>query len=62
LTTPGGSTWLTISTSRSTASGACSPGLTTTVLPAASAGAAFFVKCSGGQLNGRIAATTPYGS
>ena len=59
FTTPGGRTLLTNSTSRSTASGACSPGLITTVLPAAMAGAVFLLKCNGGQLNGRIAATTP---
>ncbi len=62
LITPGGSTSLAISTMRRTVSGACSPGLTTTVLPAASAGAHFFEKWIGGQLKGRIAATTPYGS
>ena len=62
LITPGGSTSLAISTSLRTESGACSPGLITTVFPAAIAGAHFFVKWMGGQLNGRIAATTPYGS
>ena len=59
LSTPGGRTSLAISTRRRTVSGACSPGLMITVLPAASAGADFFVKWIGGQLNGRIAATTP---
>ena len=59
LITPGGRTSLAISTSRKTVSGACSPGLITTVLPTASAGAHFFEKWIGGQLKGRIAATTP---
>ena len=44
LITPGGSTSLASSTRRSTVSGACSPGLTMTVFPAASAGAHFLVK------------------
>jgi hypothetical protein len=59
LITPAGSTSFASSTSRITVSGACSPGLITTVLPAATAGAHFFEKWIGGQLNGRIAATTP---
>ena len=61
LITPGGSTSLAISTSLRTERGLL-PGLITTVFPAAIAGALFFVKWMGGQLNGRIAATTPYGS
>src|SRR5581483_12417614 len=42
--------------------GASSGGLITTVLPAASAGAAFMPISHTGPLNGTIAATTPYGS
>ena len=47
---------------RNTVSGACSGALSTTVLPAASADAVLPATCSGGQLNGRMAPTTPYGS
>ena len=41
LTTPGGQTSASSSASRSAVSGVCSEGLSTTVLPAASAGAIF---------------------
>jgi hypothetical protein len=61
-TTSSGRIDCTISIIRSTDSGACSGGLSTTAFPAASAGASFPAVCSGGQLNGTIAATTPYGS
>ncbi|MCY1314072.1 hypothetical protein D9M70_646650 [compost metagenome] len=57
--TPGGKISLASSTRRRTVNGACSPGLMTMVLPAASAGAHFLEKWIGGQLKGRIAATTP---
>src|SRR3984885_10543178 len=59
--TPGGSTSLASSASRSTVSGACSPGLTITVLPAAGAGAPLLVKLIRGQLEGRGEATAPEG-
>ena len=39
-----------------------SDGLTTTVLPAASAGASFHAVSSSGEFHGVIAATTPSGS
>jgi hypothetical protein len=41
---------------------ACSDGLMTTVLPAASSGASFQVRSSSGEFHGTIAATTPIGS
>jgi hypothetical protein len=42
--------------------GECSDGFTTTVQPAASAGATFQVISSRGEFHGVIAATTPTGS
>ena len=40
----------------------CSEGFTTTVLPAARAGASFHDASRSGEFHGRMAATTPYGS
>ena len=42
--------------------GRCSDGLTTTVFPAASAGASFHAASRSGEFHGSTAATTPYGS
>ena len=62
LTTPGGS-----SASRSTSqnssavSGVVSAGLSTTVLPAASAGAIFHASISSGKFHGMICPATPTG-
>ncbi len=41
---------------------ACSDGLITTVLPAASKGASFHVSSNSGEFHGTMAATTPIGS
>ena len=46
----------------SASSGACSSGLSTTVLPAARAGAIFQTITSNGMFHGTMAATTPSGS
>ena len=63
LTTPGGKPASAIrSISFSTGSGASSDGLTTTVLPAASAGAKRQSASDSGEFHGTIAATTPRGS
>ena len=63
LTTPGGKpACSTSSANASVDAGACSDGLTTTVQPAASAGASFQVISSSGEFHGVIAATTPTGS
>ena len=42
--------------------GVCSAGLSTTQLPAASAGASFQVAISNGKFHGMICPTTPSGS
>ena len=63
LTTPGGKPASSISSaSRSAVSGVCSAGFTTTVQPAASAGASFHIAIRCGKFHGMIAATTPTGS
>ena len=63
LTTPGGNpAWSISSANPSVDAGQCSDGLTTTVQPAASAGASFQVISSSGEFHGVIAATTPTGS
>src|SRR5215471_2095096 len=63
LITPGGNpAWANSSANRSVDTGECSEGLTTTVQPAARAGAIFQVNSSNGEFHGVIAATTPTGS
>ena len=63
LTTPGGrSSSARSSPSRSAARLACSEGLSTTVQPAASAGASFHSEFESGPFQGTIDATTPMGS
>ena len=62
LTTPGGKpTSLRMRTSSTMASGSCGAGLTTTVLPAASAGATFPAMLTMGKLYEVMQATTPSG-
>ncbi len=51
-----------ISAKRSAVSGVSSAGLSTTVLPAASAGASFQAAIASGKFHGVISATTPIGS
>ena len=62
-TTPGGSSasWM-ISASSSAVSGVVSAGLSTAVLPQASAGASFQAAISSGKFQGTICAATPSGS
>ena len=63
LTTPGGKPASVTSDAKpSVEVGECSDGLTTTVQPAASAGASFQVISSSGEFHGVIAPTTPTGS
>jgi hypothetical protein len=63
LTTPGGNPASpSSSTNASVDAGECSDGFTTTVQPAARAGASFHVNSSSGEFHGVIAATTPTGS
>ncbi len=63
LTTPGGNpASASSSTNPSVEAGECSDGFTTTVQPAASAGASFQLISSSGEFHGVIAATTPTGS
>ncbi len=47
---------------RSAVSGDCSAGLSTTLLPTASAGASFHAAISSGKFHGTTAPTTPSGS
>ena len=61
LSTPGGSTSLASSPSRSVANGVKGDGLSTIVLPARSAGAIFHIARPRGKFHGVIAATTPSG-
>ncbi|GII82288.1 hypothetical protein Ssi03_02780 [Sphaerisporangium siamense] len=61
-TTSSGSTSATSSQIRVGVIGVCSPGLSTTALPAARAGASLPPVWIGGQLKGMIAPTTPYGT
>jgi hypothetical protein len=53
---------VTSSPSFSVETGVTSDGLTTTVLPAARAGASFHIRSASGLFHGVIAATTPIGS
>ena len=63
LTTPGGKPACSISFMNSSAEAEVySDGLTTTVLPAASAGASFHASSSNGEFHGMIIAITPIGS
>ncbi|MNG08154.1 hypothetical protein D3C84_914910 [compost metagenome] len=62
LSTPGGSRSPMISASTMIDSGVCSAGLSTTQLPAASAGASFQAAISSGKFQGMIWPTTPSGS
>src|SRR5690606_20420294 len=62
LTTPGGKPAASISlASSSVVTGVCSAGLSTTVQPAASAGASFHTAAISGTFQGVIAPTTPTG-
>ena len=62
LTTPGGSSaWRTTSVKSSAVSGVVSAGFSTTVLPAASAGAIFHASISSGKFHGMICPATPSG-
>ena len=60
--TPGGRKGAAISAISRMVSGASSAGLSTTVLPAASAAGTFIAAIISGEFHGRIAATTPSGS
>ncbi len=62
LTTPGGSRSPISSISTRIDTGVCSAGLSTTQLPAASAGASFHTAISSGKFHGMICPTTPSGS
>jgi hypothetical protein len=63
LTTPGGMPTSAISSAiRSVESGVISAGLSTTVFPAASAGAIFQLVNMSGKFHGTICPTTPIGS
>ncbi len=63
FTTPAGKPASTISSASSSVDvGVTSDGLTTTVLPAASAGKSFHPSSPSGVFHGVIAATTPIGS
>ena len=63
LTTPSGSPASSAIRSNSSAvSGVSSAGLSTTVLPAASAGASFQIAIASGKFHGTISPTTPSGS
>ena len=63
LTTPSGRPASSASRSNSSAvSGVSSAGLSTTVLPAASAGASFHEAIASGKFHGTISPTTPSGS
>ena len=62
LTTPGGSpTWRSTSQKSSAVSGVVWAGFSTTVLPAASAGAIFQDSISSGKFHGMICPATPSG-
>ena len=63
LSTPGGSPFSSaMRANASIDSGVCSSGLTTMLLPAASAGATFHIVSSSGKFHGAMAPTTPMGS
>ncbi len=62
LSTPGGSRSATSSANTRIEAGVCSAGLSTTQLPAASAGASFQQAISSGKFQGMIWPTTPSGS
>ena len=62
LTTPGGSSaWRQTSAKKSAVSGVVSAGFSTTVFPAASAGAIFHASISSGKFQGMIWPATPIG-
>ena len=62
LTTPAGSSaWRSTSQNSSAVSGVVSAGFSTTVLPAASAGAIFHASISSGKFHGMICPATPTG-
>ena len=62
FTTPGGSSaWRQTSAKRSAVSGVVSAGFSTTVFPAASAGAIFHASISSGKFQGMICPATPSG-
>ena len=62
LTTPGGSSaWRQMSAKKSAVSGVVSAGFSTTVFPAASAGAIFQASISSGKFHGMICPATPIG-
>ena len=62
FTTPGGrSAWRQMSAKARAVSGVVSAGLSTTVLPHASAGAIFQASMSSGKFQGMICAATPTG-
>ena len=62
LTTPGGSSaWRTTSQKSNADNGVVSAGFSTTVLPAASAGAIFQASISNGKFHGMICPATPTG-
>ena len=62
FSTPGGSRSATSSISTWIDAGVCSAGLSTTALPAASAGASFQIAIRIGKFHGMICPTTPSGS
>ena len=62
LRTPGGSTSAMAAATSSTVPGQVGGALTTTVSPASSAGSTLLPMTETGQLKGRIAATTPWGT
>ncbi len=62
FSTPGGSRSAIISANTMIDIGVCSAGLSTTQLPAASAGASFHTAINNGKFQGMIWATTPSGS
>ena len=62
FSTPGGRISAASSPSIDAVAGDCSAGLSTTVLPNASAGATFQLASMSGKFHGEIAATTPFGS
>ena len=62
LSTPGGSTAAMAAATSSTVPGHVGGALTTTVSPASSAGSTLLAMTETGQLKGRMAATTPWGT
>jgi hypothetical protein len=62
LSTPGGRHLAASSANSRIVAGVCSAGLSTTQLPAASAGASFHAAINSGKFHGMICPTTPSGS